>query len=238
MIFTHSFESGLADINNEKKVKNKSLLTYLENIAGLHADSVKNGLYDIIETGFTWVILEWKMQVIDRPAYGEKLDVHTWARNSGKFYCYRDFEVYCGGALKVIASSKWMAVDIKNLRPMRITDELISKYMPEPDKNVFGIEEFEKMKEQPAYDTQAACPVRRTDIDINGHVHNLVYLDMAYELLDGAEPDFVEISYKKELHYGDDARVLCRRDGESAFVAIKTEAGTSAVLNVKYSKQI
>ena len=42
-------------------------------------------------------------------------------------------------------------------------------------------------------------------------------------VLEGAEPDFVEISYKKELHYGDDARVLCRRDGESAFVAIKTE---------------
>ena len=235
MIVKHTYESGLSDINNEKRVKNKALLTILENIAGLHADSVKNGLYDIIDTGFTWVLLEWKMIVRDRPKYGEKLEVHTWARNSTKFYCYRDFEIYANGVKKVIASSKWMVVDIKALRPMRITDELIAKYNAEPDKNVLGIEEFEKMKERPSYDGEIDFAVRKADIDINGHVHNINYLDMAYEILnEEKEPDQVFIFYKKEIKYGDGVKVAMTAEDGSRFIKIYGESGVNALIEFKF----
>ncbi len=48
----------------------------------------------------------------------------------------------------------------------------------------------------------------RRDIDLNGHMHNLYYLDLAYEALPedvyAKRPyDNIQIQYKKEIKYGE-----------------------------------
>lgn len=225
MIFKYKFEPELSDVNTDKRVKNKSLLRFFENIAAKHSDSIHNGLNDIIDIGFSWVLLEWQLHVTDRPKYGDVLEVHTWVRNSTKLYSYRDFEVYANGVKKAEGSSKWLLVDIATLRPKKITDDLVKDYGPEPDKNVFGLAEFEKMKELPEYDTETDYIIRKSDIDINGHVHNLVYADMAYEVLDAAEFDSLKISYKKEIKYGDAVKICKRSEGGRTFVKISGADG-------------
>ena len=47
--------------------------------------------------------------------------------------------------------------------------------------------------------------------DINNHVHNLNYIDMAYEILD-TEKKFnnVRILYKKEIKYNDKIKVYSK----------------------------
>ena len=62
--------------------------------------------------------------------------------------------------------------------------------------------------------------VCRRDIDLNGHMHNLYYLDLAYEVLpekvyEQRPFDNFRIQYKKEVKLGD--VVKCRytfKDGE------------------------
>ncbi|MBO5561520.1 MAG: hypothetical protein J6A07_07680 [Firmicutes bacterium] len=228
MIFRHTFEAELSDINSKKQVKNKALLRFFENVAGRHSDSLHNGLNDIIDTGRSWVLLEWRLKVLDRPVYGEKLEVCTWVRNSTKLYSYRDFEIWSGGVKKVIGSSKWILVDINTLRPIKLTDELLDVYKPEPDKNVFGEAEFDKVKEPEAYESERAFAIRKSDIDINGHVHNLNYIDMAEEILpDDSEYDHVDIVYKKEIKYGDIIKIMSDLQDDGVFVKICTENGTA-----------
>ena len=38
------------------------------------------------QTKVTWVLLEWKLQVIKRPKYGQKINIDTWARYTNKCY--------------------------------------------------------------------------------------------------------------------------------------------------------
>ena len=155
------------------------------------------------------------MQVIDRPKYGDILEIHTWISNVSKLYTYRDFEVYVNGVKKIIASSKWLLININTLRPAKIPEDLIAKYQPEYNKSVFGITEIPKCKEQNEYEKEIDYPIRKSDIDINNHVHNLNYIDMAYEIID-TEEQFrnVRISYKKEIRIEDRIKIGYHKENE------------------------
>ena len=222
MTFKHNFEINLQDIDFNKKIKNKSLLHALENTAAKHSDSIQRGLNDIMDNGETWVLLDWKMQVLDRPKYGDTLEVHTWVRSSKRVYSYRDFEVYVNGEKKVIGSSKWLLVDVNTLKPVKILEEWMEKYNPEPGKSAFDEEEFDKLKELEAYDEELIYPIRKSDIDINNHVHNLNYVDMVYEILQ-EEKDFnyIRISYKKEIKYEDKIKIMLKKENFKYHFLIK-----------------
>ena len=121
--------------------------------------------------------------------------------------------------LCVIGTSKWVLIDIKTGRISKITEEIYEKYQIE-EKNVFNIEELDKLKEPEEYSSEMEYKVCRRDIDLNGHMHNLYYLDLAYEVLpekvyEQRPFDNFRIQYKKEVKLGD--VVKCRytfKDGE------------------------
>ena len=174
---------------------NKAILQMLENIACYHSDSVGLGVNDIERTRLTWFIIAWKLKVINRPRYGEKLRVTTWARDTGRMFTHRDFEVKnADGNIVAIASSKWALINIdKGLT--RIEKEIIDLYAHE-SKHVFDEEELKRLKEIPEYLTVKEMTVSRRDIDINKHMHNLNYLEFAYEVIpeDVALCEYVDTS--------------------------------------------
>ena len=227
--FEHSFEIGFRDVGKSNELTNKGLIGFLEDIAGMHSNEVGYGLNHIEETGLTWVLLNWKIRILKRPLYGEKIHIKTWARNSMKFYTFRDFEVYnAKNELVAIATTKWVLMDAKTMSLMKISEELIAKYHPE-NKAVFeGEPEINKLEVPNEYSIVKPYTVQRKDIDINGHVHNTYYLDFAYELLpeDVYENlDFrnFEIMYKKETKMGETMKCFYTKMNTSHYVVMKTE---------------
>ena len=63
-----------------------------------------------------------------------------------------------------------------------MTDDIISKYQPE-EKTVFKSGKIEKIDIPKSFDDELSYTVKRRDIDLNSHMHNLYYLDLAYEVL-------------------------------------------------------
>lgn len=227
--FEREFKIGFRDVGKSNKITNKGLLGYLEDTAGMHSDFVGYGLNDIDKTNLTWILLNWKVQVFKRPLYGESIMVKTWARNTIKFYTFRDFEVYNSkNELVAIATTKWVLLDAKTMSLTKISDELISKYHPE-SKAVFGdAKEVGKLDFPAEYECMSPYKIQRKDIDINKHVHNATYLDFAYEVL----PDDVynnidfssfEILYKKETKLGETIKCFYTKVNTSHFVVMKTE---------------
>ena len=174
---------GLEDVGYSNKITNKAIIKILENAGGMHSESLNLGLNSIEITGFSWILLGWKVKVIVRPRYNEELTVNTWGRESNRAFTYRDYELYDeSGNLCIIATSKWAIVDIKNGHLAEITPELIEPYKCE-EKKVFNSDYSFKLKEPETIDREIRYKVQRRDIDINKHVHNLYYLDFAYEAL-------------------------------------------------------
>lgn len=203
--FEHDFEIGLRDIENPNFLSNKSILAFLENIGSYHSDSINFGLNNIPLTHSSWVLLGWKVKVLQRPIYGDKLHIVTWAKNAEKFSTYRDFEVYnSANELVIVATSKWVLIDTTTGKLKPIPEEVLNLYNPDT-KNALPEEDciLKKLNVSDNYISSCTYTVSCSQIDLNNHMHNLYYLDMAYEVL----PEdvyknmfnYFEISYKKQI---------------------------------------
>lgn len=227
--FEHKFEIGFRDVGKGNILTNKGLLGFLDDIAGMHSNLVGYGANDIDRTGITWVLLNWKVRIFKRPCYGESVLVKTWARDTIKFYTFRDFEVYNeSGDLVAIATTKWVLLDAKTMRLTKISEEMINKYEPELTRVFEGETEVNKIDIPQEFSNMISYSVKRKDIDINKHVHNTYYLDFAYEALpedvyENRNLNNFEILYKKEIKLGESIKCFYAQDKHSHYVVIKSE---------------
>ena len=133
MIVEREYYVKLSEIGKENKITNKALLGILEDIGGVHSNIAGYGIPTMDKTHLTWILLDWKVQVIRRPNYAEKILARTWSKDGLKYYAYRDFEVVDEqGNVIVKAISRWVLVNIETGKMERITDMLQSCfYNPE-----------------------------------------------------------------------------------------------------------
>lgn len=199
------------------------------------------GALDISQTKASWILLDWKVKVLDRPMYAEELRVKTWGRYFQKAYTYRDYEIYNSkGELCVIATSKWALIDIEKRNVLKLTDEIKNKYKPE-EKSVFNEKVLDKIKIPTEFQREITYTVGRKDIDINNHMHNTYYLSLAYEVLpedvyENRPYDNFRITYKKEIQLGD--TITCKYTYENNEHIIVIMTPEKEVINaiIKLSK--
>ncbi len=226
-IFEHDFDFNIRDIDKNTELTNKAILGFFEDIGGYQSDIAGYGLKDIEKTKLSWVLLHWKIKVLKRMKYGDEIHVKTWSRGAIRACCYRDFEIFNSkGELCVIATSRWALIHLeKGL--MRLTNELVEKYQTE-DKCVFESFTFDKLKEPENSLLTFKYTIQRRDIDINNHMHNLCYLDLAYEALpkevyENSSFDNVEIMYKSGAFFGDNLKCFYAQENDEHFVTIKSD---------------
>ena len=230
-IFERNARVDISKVNSNALITNKGMLSLLENVACMHSDTAGCGIIDIPRTHLSWVQLNWKVKIFKRLNYGGTVTIRTWARNATKVSTLRDFEVLDEqGNVIAKAMSKWVLINIQTEKLERVTDEILFKYNPELEKFAFGPDEdFEKLKEQENYAREVKYSVKRSDIDVNNHMHNINYLDLANEALpddiyfNSKEFDFFQISYKKEIKLGENVRCKYLYENGKHMIAIKSE---------------
>ena len=229
MIVEQEYQIKLSEIGKENKITNKAILGDLEDIGGIHSNIAGYGILDIQQTKLSWVLLDWKLKIIRRPKYSEKIKIKTWSKNAIKFYTYRDFEVYDeNGQVIAIATSKWVLLDIDKGKIVKISDEVLNKYEPELEKSVFDISEIEKLQEPENYISEVEYTVKRSDIDVNHHMHNLNYLELANEALpedvyNEQGLNNVRINYKKEIKLGETVKCKYSFENDKHIIVIKNK---------------
>lgn len=227
MTFEKKYNVENRDIGKDKKVTNKAILKYLENIACKHSDEVGYGINTMEKTKIVWILLDWKLEVIKRPIYGQTINVKTWSRKIEKCCAYRDFEIYDENENKLArATSRWVVVDFKTRKIQRLTDKFADEYESEPERKAFE-EEMEKVKEPETKDLSIKLKIRKTDLDINNHVNNLNYLDLAYEILPQKIYDEdlknLRITYKHQTNPDEIVNISYTRQKSKNIITIKTE---------------
>jgi len=227
--FEHDFSVGFRDTGKSNTLTNKAFLSFMEDAGGLHSESAGFGMNEIKTTNLSWILLGWKLKVLSRPIYGTKLKVITWGRKFSKVHAFRDFEVYDDkNNLIAIATSKWLLFNIKENKIARITPEIIESYSIEK-KSVFPLDKvnFSIENEPNNVLNTFDYTILRNNIDINNHMHNLCYLDIAYEALPedvyrNTNFDNVEIIYKKECYLYDKIKCEYYFDNNIHYIYIKS----------------
>ena len=95
-----------------------------------------------------------------------------------------------------------------------------------------------KLKEPNVSEYKYSYTCKKYDIDVNGHMHNLNYINLAYETLpeDIYSFDFrnIEILYKKQIKTGDIVDCLYSKLEDSNIITIKNKEtnSTNAILKI------
>ena len=241
MIFVDKVKIGLRDTGKDCLIKNEAILEILENVGGEQSDLAGYGILDIERTKLSWILLDWTVKVIKRPAYPEELEIRTWGRCFQKAYTYRDFEAYNSkGELCIKATTKRVMINSDTRKIVRMGPEVKDAYKPE-DYSSFGDYNFPKPEVPIEFSNEVKYTVSRKDIDINGHMHNTYYLNLAYDALpediyDARPYDTFRITYKHEIKLGD--TVICKYAyfNDKHVVVIMSEDGSVVNSVIELSK--
>lgn len=218
MIYKYTYKLGLDDIYSDCSAKIQPIMRMLENVACFHSDYVGQGINDIGKTGKAWALLDWEIHINAIPKYGDTLDIHTWGRKPNRLYVYRDFEIYVNDVLYIQATSRWFILDLKKRQPVRITDDDMTPFEPE-EKTTLGVEEIKKLYPLKESDSCVEYSVRKSDIDMLLHVHNVNYLNMIFDMIDDdiiKSLSYLKISFKKEITLGDTVAVKLKSPASDA----------------------
>lgn len=228
-IFEETYRTSFAHTGIKNVLTNKSFLSLMENLAGAHSAFCHFTFADLAKDNLSWVILNWKLQVFERPKADENLTIKTWGRFHNKLFIIRDFKVFNdNNELVAIASSKWCLVDTTIGKIAKIPEDIENIYHGFCDESVFNIEDLPRLavpKSEPI--DNDTYKIRRFDLDINKHVHNLNYLNFAYEVLPfdvfiGDELNNVEISFKKEIKYGETIKSYLYEEDNGYTIVIRS----------------
>ncbi len=228
MFVEHEVFIGLRDVALANKVTNTALLSYLEDAGGVHSNLVGYGLKDIPIVKKSWVLLGWRIEIFQRPKYGDKIRIKTWSRGIDKLYAYRDFEILDEHKRVLgIATSKWVLLDIEKEKITRIDQKVCDAYTIE-EKQVFEELDLEKLIEPDSYSNSATFTVNRSLIDVNNHLHNIYFMDIANEVLPmeiykTADFKSIKMMCKKEIKLGDTVKVFYQLENGEHKVVIKSE---------------
>lgn len=228
MFVEHNFFVGISHINTLRELTNTALLSYLEDMGLIHSEMVGYGISNIDENKKSWILLSWKIKVIKRPQFADNLKVKTWSREIQKIYAYRDFEVYNqNNELVVVATSKWIFMNIENGKIEKISEDVSKAYELE-DKSVFEDKDLEKLQDPGNYIDKIDYKITKSMIDINKHLHNTYYMDLAKEVLPDEisfsnEINEFEVMYKHEIKLGETVKVMYSKVDEFYYVVIKDE---------------
>jgi medium-chain acyl-[acyl-carrier-protein] hydrolase len=219
MKYTRDYRVGIEELGYEEFAAVKSLLVFMEDAACWHSAKAGYGVREVETKHRGWVVLDWKVRIHRIPTYEQVVSVSTWSRKMDGIRAFRDYEVKDGnGETLVSATSKWILTDTERRRPVRLTEDIVEAYETDGSCQAMD-EEIEKLdydEEKVENALTTHYTVRRSDIDVNRHVHNINYIDIAYEAMpEDVFFDFIRgvyknfhILYKKEIMYGDE--VVCK----------------------------
>lgn len=230
MKFEQSNIVGIRQIGLKNKMSNYGILSFFEDVSGVHSDSIGYGINDIQTKKVAWLLMDWSLDVIKRPSCGEKVFARTWAIKDDKptYQVFRKFDLRNeNGEVLATATSKWILFSLETNKITKITSSITDLYHPEENSKDVQ-HDIKKLREPSSYDSVFEYKIKRADIDINQHLHNLNYLNLAYEALpedvyNNSEFNKVNIMYKHQIKYGANVKCFYKFEDEKHIVSIKSE---------------
>ncbi len=219
--FTTSCALYESNLDPSGVVNPRRIAEFMQDAAGLHADILGFGWDNLDATGCLWVLSKLKLRFYKPLTKDIKgFNLYTWPLKPQRFFAERCFEALdVNGEQLFGATTMWMVID-RNSRKAVSSDRLAEIYRCDFDDAHCDVEpQFERVRRDESYEFVYDKTVRRSDLDVNGHVNNTNYINFALDALQPHERVCeLEIVYHKELLLGDVAHVYCKRDGNAVYL--------------------
>ena len=214
---------------------------HLLNAADFHATSRGFGMKHLLGIHRAWVLSRLAIEIREMPEQLEQFQVETWIENAMRYFTKRNFAI-TGADDKVYGygRSVWAMIDTETRQPMDIfsIDDGAIKQFIVTDKPC-PIENGDRVKMSDNAELVRTLDIYYHDIDINGHVNSIKYIEHVIDLWD--IPWYREhpikrfdIAYVAETHQGDKLHFYREQTGEQTYCVrlVKTDPTTQENVEV------
>lgn len=187
-----------------------TVCNYLQEAASLHAEALGFSRANFAAEGanISWVLTRLRVKMARYPRWEESVTVVTYPRGGRRITAHRDFVVRVGDETVGVATSEWMIIDLATRKIVPVPDRVYELANDERPPVIDG-EAFSRLRWSCQETSgELSLRARRGDIDLNGHVNNVHYIEWLVETLPenaGAIRDF-EIAFKSETLAGEEVR--------------------------------
>ena len=181
---------------------------HLLNCAGFHASERGFGIAEINENHYTWVLSRLAIELEDMPRQYEDFSINTWIENVYRLFTDRNFELQDKNGKTIgYARSVWAMISMETRKPADLIflhGNNLGQYVSNRECPIDKPGRIKVSIDAPVEEYQT----RYSDIDINGHVNSIKYIEHILDLfpMDTFKEKQVkrfEMAYVAESYYGD-----------------------------------
>ncbi len=193
---------------------------HLLNCAGFHANDRGFGIATLNEENYTWVLSRLAIELEDMPRQYEDFAVQTWVEDVYRLFTNRNFAVTDKDGKKIgYARSVWAMINLHTRKPadlLQLHGGSIEGYVCDEPCPIARPSHIKVKATEPT----ARVTARYSDIDINGHVNSIRYIEHILDLfpLEMYRKKHIrrfEMAYVAESYYGDELAFYVDDAGEN-----------------------
>jgi acyl-CoA thioester hydrolase len=126
-VFQTNYTVVTSDIDELNHVNNVVYLQWIQDIANLHWNELKEG---VDTAAYVWVVIRHEIDYLNQALLGDTLLAKTWVGKTAGLKSIRHVEFYRNNKLLVKAQTTFCLLHAKSFKPMRITDEILAMLAP------------------------------------------------------------------------------------------------------------
>ncbi len=211
---------------------------HLLNCAGFHAADRGFGIATLNENQYTWVLSRLAIELEEMPAQYEKFSIQTWVENVYRLFTDRNFAILNAEGKPVgYARSVWAMISLETRKPadlLTLHGGNITDYVCDHPCPIGKPGRIKVTDKTPAGSYQT----KYSDIDINGHVNSIKYIEHILDLFPIEQfrekrIKRFEMAYVAESYYGDTLTFYRQEVGENEFDIEVKKNDTEVVVRSK-----
>lgn len=162
------------EVDPHQTARMPALCRFMQEAAYHHAEHLGLGHAFLADRGMAWVLARQRIQIDRLPKWGDTVHIRTWPSGRDRLFFYRDFEITDGHEKPIlIASNAWALIDLEKRERVH-PDIYLSLDIPEGEKMFDAKPGRVRGCDGPE---QLSMPVTYGDLDLNGHVNNVRYIE-------------------------------------------------------------
>lgn len=188
---------------------NMSVLgNHLLNCAGFHSTERGFGIANLNESNYTWVLSRLAVELEEMPFQYDEFSIQTWVENVYRLFTDRNFEILNKEGKPVgYARSVWAMINLDTRKPadlLQLHGGSILNYVCDKECTIDKPSRIKLRECEP----EATHQTKYSDIDVNGHVNSIKYIEHALnlfpiEMYREKRIKRFEVAYVAESYYGD-----------------------------------
>ena len=180
--YKRTFTVSSFDVDAKKQASLQSVARYMQEMATQHAINMKLGFDDMIRENRAWVLAQMLIRIDRFPRFMDDFSITTWSNGPDGRFALRDFIIEDAAGEKIGgASTTWFVIDIDEKKICRLDG-----YFPGYDYThiEFALgRKPDRVKVDPSANDEEHTRVRFSELDINGHMNNVRYLDYIIDMI-------------------------------------------------------